>query len=63
MMRFLEKLKAYSEEMKETVQAKADKLEEVGYEDVSQAENKRRKTEWIIKTQVLILKPATNRWN
>lgn len=28
----LGKLKAYSEEMKDTVQAKADKLKEVGYE-------------------------------
>ena len=29
----LEKLKAYSAEMKETVQAKADRLAEVGYEE------------------------------
>ena len=29
----LGKLKAYSEEMKDTVQAKADKLKEVGYEE------------------------------
>ena len=29
----LEKLKAYSEEMKDTVQAKADRLAEVGYEE------------------------------
>ena len=29
----LEKLKAYSAEMKETVQAKADKLAKVGYEE------------------------------
>ena len=28
-----EKLKAYSAEMKETVQAKADRLAEVGYEE------------------------------
>ena len=30
---FLEKLKAYSAEMKDTVQAKADRLAEVGYEE------------------------------
>ena len=32
-LQLLEKLKAYSAEMKETVQAKADRLAEVGYEE------------------------------
>ena len=58
----LGKLKAYSEEMKDTVQAKADKLKEVGYEAYLSGKEK-EKTQWIIKTQVLILRPATDRWN
>ncbi len=39
----LKKLKDYSAEMKDTVQAKADRLAEIGYEAYINQKNKRRK--------------------
>ena len=63
----LGKLKEYSENLKNEVAEKAEKLDQIGYQEylsqMKKYENRRRGEKWIIRMQEWTLKPDINRLN